>query len=472
MKALFSSKAQSVLFMVAIMSLGGCTTFAEDGGFNSVSQIAKEHTGKELKWIRSASDQQAIDNQIAELLKLPLSVYDAVQIGLLNNKGLQAKYAALSISEADLVEAGHILNPTFSFARLKRGDEIEVERLFMLPIFRLLTMSSNIKIERNRFEQTQLSIATDVLNFAHDVRHTYFSTLAAQETVKYMEQVKTSAEAGALLAKEMAKVGNWSKLQQSQEQVFHAEALTQYARARQNFNSNRERLYKLLGLSGANSHIILPERLPDLPDRPREIKDVETLALKDRLDIQISQKKLTNLADSLGLTKATSFIDLLDVGYQHNSETGKPRQTGYELELRVPLFDWGHAHIAKSEAIYMQAVNQAAELSVNARSEVREGYFNYRNAYDLAKHYRDEVVPLKKQISDEMLLRYNGMLVSVFDLLADARSQYISVNASIEALRDYWIADSTLQIALIGSPSGNLNVQNMTVGTSSNNAGH
>ena len=71
----------------------------------------------------------------------------------------------------------------------------------------------------------------------------------------------------------------------------------------------------------------------------------------------------------------------------------------------------------------MQAVHRTAEVAVNARSEVREAYSAYRTAYDLARHYRDEVVPLRKRISDENLLRYNGMLIGVFELLADAREQ-------------------------------------------------
>ena len=49
-------------------------------------------------------------------------------------------------------------------------------------------------------------------------------------------------------------------------------------------------------------------------------------------------------------------------------------------------------------------------------------------------------MPLRKRIADENLLRYNGMLIGVFELLADARAQIASVNASIEALRDFWIA--------------------------------
>lgn len=48
--------------------------------------------------------------------------------------------------------------------------------------------------------------------------------------------------------------------------------------------------------------------------------------------------------------------------------------------------------------------------------------------YDLARHYRDNIVPLRRQIAEENLLRYNGMLLSVFELLADAREQVTSVN--------------------------------------------
>jgi outer membrane protein TolC len=82
---------------------------------------------------------------------------------------------------------------------------------------------------------------------------------------------------------------------------------------------------------------------------------------------------------------------------------------------------------------------------VRARSEVREAYAAYRTAYDIARHYRDEVVPLRKQISDEVLLRYNGMLASVFELLADSREQLASVNAAIDTQRDFWIAETQLQ---------------------------
>src|SRR5258706_15483598 len=121
----------------------------------------------------------------------------------------------------------------------------------------------------------------------------------------------------------------------------------------------------------------------------------------------------------------------------------------------------------------MQSVHRTAEVAVNARSEVRESYSAYRTAYDLARHYRDEVVPLKKRISDEQLLRYNGMLVSVFELLADARAQVVTVNASIEALRDFWLAESALQMALTGRSAGSVAIAMPASGAATQpSAGH
>jgi outer membrane protein TolC len=109
---------------------------------------------------------------------------------------------------------------------------------------------------------------------------------------------------------------------------------------------------------------------------------------------------------------------------------------------------------ALRQRLDMQAVNRAADSAIRARSEVREFYAAYRTAFDIARHYRDEIVPLRKRISEEMLLRYNGMLSSVFELLADSRDAVASVNAYLEAQRDFWIAEADLQMALTtGSPA-------------------
>ena len=129
-----------------------------------------------------------------------------------------------------------------------------------------------------------------------------------------------------------------------------------------------------------------------------------------------------------------------------------PYKKGFEITFEIPIFDWGTARVARAEAIYMQAINLVAETAVNARSEVRQSYKLYRSNYDIAKHYRDEIVPIRKRISAENQLRYNGMLISAFELLVNAQLQVNSVNSYIEALRDFWLSQSDLEMALIGKP--------------------
>jgi outer membrane protein TolC len=434
---------------------GGCTTLSSDGGFDAVGTGAKDRgLRQEARWLRNERDAEEARASVRKLLAAPLTADAAVQIALLNNRGLQATYADLGISEADVVQAGRLRNPGFSFARLHRADEVEIERTFLFDILGLLTMPIRTDLEKRRFELTQGRVMAEVLQVAADTRRTWHRAVSARESARYAEQVKEAAEASAELARRMAAAGNFSKLDQAREQVFYAEATAQLARARQSALAEREQLTRLMGLWGEDIAFRLPDRLPDLPKTPREIADVESQALRQRLDVQGATREAENIASSMGLTRATGFISVLELGYQRNSASGLPRQTGYEIEMRLPIFDWGGARVARAEYTYMQAVNRAADTAVKARSEVREAYSAYRTAYDLARHYRDEIVPLRKRISDENVLRYNGMLISVFELLADARTQIASVNAYIEALRDFWVTEANLELALTGKSPG------------------
>ncbi|RYE54785.1 MAG: transporter, partial [Hyphomicrobiales bacterium] len=73
--------------------------------------------------------------------------------------------------------------------------------------------------------------------------------------------------------------------------------------------------------------------------------------------------------------------------------------------------------------------------------------------YDIARHYRDEIVPLRQSMADENVLRYNGMLIGVFELLAEARDQISSVTNAINAQQQFWLADAALAASVIGKPS-------------------
>jgi outer membrane protein TolC len=380
-------------------------------------------------------------------------VDDAVQVALLNNRGLQATFQELGIAEADLVQASRLPNPGFAFARKTQGGEVEIERVFVLNLAHLIAIPLVREVESRRFAQTQALVTLEMLALAADTRKAYFKALGAEETVRYMRQVMQAAEASAELARRMEQVGNFNKLQRAREQGFYADAALNLARAGQAQRSTRERLTRLLGLWGAQLQFVLPERLPDLPKAATDLPDLERIALEQRLDVRGAKLAAEQTAKNLGLTRTTRFINVLEVGAVYNTFSDAPSQRGYEIGFELPLFDWGDARVAKAESIYLQALDRAAQAAINARSEVREAYTGYRSAYDIARHHRDEIVPVRRRIAEENLLRYNGMLIGVFELLADARAQIASVNNYIDSLRDFWIAQADLDLALIGKPS-------------------
>lgn len=436
---------------LSALFLAGCASFSPDGGMTDVSNLTQSRIGQQVSFSKDPhSGTSNGDAMVRSLLAKPLTVDSAVRIALLNNASLKASFDELGVSEADFVQAGRMRNPGFSFGRISGGGDTEIDRSIMFDIVGLLTLPTRARIEHGRFEQAKLQAASQAVQLASDTRRAYFIAVAAAQSEAFAKQVRGAAEASSELAEGMTKVGIWSKLDQARERAFYQDAVTQLARKRHEATAAREQLIRLLGLWGEQQNFVLPERLPDLPEKPQEMNNAEAQAMSQRLDMLSARRDTEATAAALGLTKATGFINVFDAGYANKSMTGLPRENGYQISLELPIFDWGGAKVARAEGLYMQSVHRTADTAVRARSEVREAYSAYRTTYDIARHYRDDVVPLRKKISDEVLLRYNGMLASVFELLADSREQLTSVNTAIETQRDFWIAESRLQSAVNG----------------------
>ena len=430
--------------------LGGCATFSPDGGIGAVSSAVQERAGAPTRIVRTEAEAASVRAFVAERLASPLTPDAAVEIALINNAGLQARYAELGISEADLVRAGRVPNPRFSFSHLGTGEGLEMERRFIVDAIGVLMMPLTLKLERGRFAVAQSNAALEALRVASEARRAAIAAVAAAQSVGYYERLQSAGDASAELARRMVAVGNWNKVNQARQQLFYADATAQLARSRHVAVVEKERLARVLGLGAMPDTIKLPERLPDLPAQPRARTDIEATALAQRLDVTMARQGLDATGYALGLTQATRWISVFDLTYRNQSDAGIGRRNGYEIEIEIPLFDWGDAKLSKAESIYRQAAYHLAEASGNARSEARVAYDAYRTTYDLARHFRDEVVPLRQRIADENQLRYNAMQLGVFELLADAREQLRSVNEALEAQRDFWLADADLQAALSG----------------------
>ncbi len=453
----FKRKPLPLAAALLAASLAGCATLDIDQSLGRANTDVASFSKGQLTLAQSDAQRKALEVTAGELLAKPLSQDDAVRLALINSPSVQALLAQHWADSANAAHLGRIPNPILTLERLRSPAEIELSRMLAFGLLDLLTLPQRQRVAASRVEQAQVQLAANVVESVTQVRQAWVSAVASAQALQYAQQVGDSAEASAELARRMQAVGNFSKLQRARQQAFYADAVVLLANATQATTANREALIRLLGLSDAQAaRMQLPARMLELPDAPRAPEEVSAAASRARLDVRMAQAALDALAKGQGVNLIGSFTDI-ELSVIRNTATEradghKTQFRGAEVALKLPVFDWGDLRRDGMRAQVLVAANRLEATVRAAGSHLRETYAGYRTAYDSAKHYRDEIVPLRKLIADENVLRYNGMLIGVFELLADSRDQIASVSAAIAAQQQFWLADAALQATIVGKP--------------------
>ena len=432
-------------------------------GFDTVASTAAAATGKETVWLQSGVEAAANAKRVQALVyKKTISAETAVQVALLNNKGLQAAYAELGLSSADVWQQTLQPNPTVSVGVLGIGADglggyRAIEGLIANNILSLVTRNKRLGIADIHFRQAQLVAAEATLRVATETRWAWVEAVAAFEAASLIAQAQGTANAASELAARLGEVGSLNKAGQAREHAFYAELTGQRAQAKLAAELAKEALTRQLGLWGAEAVYYVPNALPQLPRSVAARPKIEAEALGRRVDLSIAKLELEAAAQENGLTDATRYVTDLEIiaGFEaerelDDGEVSTETTPQVEVEFDIPIFDSGKARKRKAETAYMRAANELAQMAVNVRSEARSAYLSYTASHQIARHYRDAVLPLRRTIEEEGLLSYNGMITNTFELLADTRARLNSNLIEGGARRDFWLADANMVAAVYG----------------------
>jgi len=450
-------------FLALPALLAGCAQFSADGGMGDVASGVRQEIGKDV--VKISTDEQAARTreQVRALLAGPLSAEQAVQIALLNNRTLQAAYNDLGVSEAAYVQASLPPNPSLSLLRVAGTGVANFEVRLIEDILNLITLPRRTAIAAERFGQARYRAIGATLRLAADTRRAYVRAIASRQQVGFLEQTRATADAAARLIAGIGTAGGGDQLDHAEIAAFRAELGARVAQAKLRARQDHELLVRLLGLSGTDLAFTLPADLPPLPAAPESPGEIEVEAVKRRVDLEIARREVTALAKSLSLTEATRYVSMLQLSGIFNNETANPltnldtaiNRGGAQIDLQIPIFDTGEARTRSARETYMRALNLLAGKAVDARSEARIAYESYRATYDIARSWRDQVLPLRQAVSREIMLRYSngvlvgeGMRVDLFKYLADTRVRIAANAAALDARRDFLLAVADLQAAL------------------------
>ncbi len=450
--------------------LAACSTTVADkytapnAGFGAVSYAANKAIGKETVWAQSQQQSQNLSKRVHGLVyRKTISAETAVQVALLNNKGLQAAYAEVGISAADVWQEALPENPIISLGIFGLGaPELgvfrSIEGTFATNLLDAKTRKQRVALADVQFQQAQLTAVSETLQLAAETRQAWIMAVSAFEALGNLKQATHTADASSKLAQNLGEAGSLDKGGQAREHAFYAELAGKTAKARLEAQAAKEQLTQLMGLWGTDVDYYVPNALPRLPKSISRRKSIETIALQNRFDLKVAKLGLEATAKAFGMTDASRYVTDLELiaGFETERESdeagGAASDTTpqFELEFAIPIFDSGQARLRKSELSYLRAANILAEMAVGVRSEARGAEAAYHGSYEIARHYRDTVVPLRKVVEEAALLSNNGMITNTFELLDDTRETLDAQLEADDAKRDFWLAKTNLTAAIYG----------------------
>jgi cobalt-zinc-cadmium efflux system outer membrane protein len=451
----------AILPLLAAGSLAGCASTSPDQSFARVQSLAGERIGQRVQWNRRTPEDQDVTTSLRDLLERPLDADAAVQISLLNNRRLQATFEDLGIAQADFVQAGLLQNPVFTFSarfpnQAPKKTYLDIAaaenflNLFLIPARR--------KIAAAQLEQATARVTGEVLALAAETESAFYTYQAAEQTVELRRTIADAASASLDAAAKLREAGNTTDLDYYGERAQAARTTVELANAAADAHDAREHLNALMGLWGPQTAWSVAGRLPDLPAGEVRPQGLETLAIQQRQDLAAARGEVLAQARLYGFTLDTRFFAQADLGVEAERETDGQWRIGPTLSVPIPLFDQGQAAIARAAAVLRQSQQRYAALAVDIRSQVRAARSRMFNARAAAQFYHDEVLPTQQRYLAQAQLHYNGMFVSVFQLLQAKRDAIDAAAQYILALRTYWTSRAELERALGGRlpPAGPL----------------
>ena len=430
----------------------GCATIPRYAGFPDVAKTVESRTSLQLQQYVGALTGLAAD-RIQQLLQEELTVDRALQIAVLNNRSLQATLEELGLARAEVIQASLLKNPIFSgHARVpEEGGGTNLELALAQSVIDTLFLPLRRRVALAQFEQATLKVTDDVLNLLTEVKTAYYTAQAAEQVHALRQTVVETTQAAAELAKRQYAAGNIRDVDLANEQAASQQAQIDLAPSAADLTVAREHLNQLLGLAGPEAMAWRMAAQPlELPAAdPPASDELETLALSQRLDLAILRQEATALRRSLSVARLGVVPDAA-VAINSEREPAGDRVSGPMWDVPLPIFDFGQANRTRLKAQLRQGAHRLAAMEVTARTQVRTSYERMAAERQVVQRYRDQLIPLRQQIVASSLRHYNYMLIGAFQLLQVKQQEIAARQASIEAVRDYWIARAELERAVGG----------------------
>jgi len=438
------------LLALAPLLFAGCAHIPNDLGVAEVQTQAQERSAAAL----ALPAPDVSSDSLAALLDAPLTPQSAAQIALLRNPEAAAIFAELGLSRADLVEAGTLPNPSLgAIARFPidggSGTLLDLDGGF--PLVDALMLPLRRSIEEQHFERAKLHAADRVLALVSEARLAWYEAVAAQLEQSILADAQEAAGALADLARAQYDAGNLSRLERLGHESAAVQARLDARAAAAHTVAAEQELRRVLGLHPDDPEWFLMPSLPPAPAFKPDLDAIEAAALNNRLDLAAADHEIEAMRRALRMTKRFRFIPALDLGVSAEREFDGEWSLGPSLDFELPLFDRKRGAVLRFESLVALAAAGREALEASIRAEVATLAEQLNAAAETSAAYRDELLPIHRDLVAETQLHYNGMLIGVYELLTAKRDELEAHRGAIQAQLEYWRTRTQLERAIAGA---------------------
>ncbi len=439
MLCLSLSRCRFRFVILAALPLAGCSTLPPEEPFNQVAETVQAQIGKRISWDAGQYADPLVRSTIEKLLSRPLTAETAVQIALLNNRELQTTYADLGISQANVVQATLWKNPIVTGNVLFpiTGGGIDYTFNFLLRVIDIIYIPLRESVAESQLEETKFQVTARVMSIAGQTYLAFVDYVGEQERVSILKRAVESASAIIESGKALRKAGNINDYDFEAQVALQLQFAAELSRAQLDAAEARERLNRLLGLTGLQTQWRAPDRLPRISGRERLPADAERTAIEASLDLGTIRQRLITMGRKYRVVDITSVLPKLDLGGQEDRSSGQD-EAGPIFAIELAVFDWGQARREAARMEILKTRDEFTALAVRVRSFARLQQAKLLSARQTAIFYANIVLPQAQRFLQAAEKQYEVKELGIFDLL-DIKEKQIKVSVEYAtALKTYW----------------------------------
>ncbi|PTQ87851.1 TolC family protein [Agitococcus lubricus] len=375
---------------------------------------------------------------ITTLLAQPLTVDNAVTIALSQSPTVHAIIAELHQQYDEANQEANWLPLQLRIERLLSPHQGVLTTNVELAVSRLLWSSYYKKIRNSQQQQALAKAHVDLLQFAQQVRKTFYQVQTSQAQQLALGQIADAAHAAAELAQRQFQIGNIAVRERDHALLGEHEAQLALAENQRQQALFRTELNQLLGLAPEQDTWQVSEELAVLPAQLPYLPQVEQLALSRHPAILLAEMKLSHEDTQQQLRKKQRWANAVSLGgsvAQNSPETERSMSLGLEIPLTYTL----------SQAEQYRAQAALAQEKLNVKWQSKLAYQQWQSYWQDARTWQQKITPLYTNIRIETGLRYNGMLENLEDLITASQKEQQAKHAYLEALNRFMLAQAVLE---------------------------